>query len=181
MLVSLVGKYTPKNFLILFEAAQKTKVTLTDVQHVQGGVNFAMSAHIDGTWASQPAFLKKLNQLVAKGEEIHSLNTTYDYEPNTIPGDEVDVYTQYTVSVEIPEPNNNGIHDIVKYLVKAGCTVHKVQLRTHRTYLTNTLVSSGTIEIAVPGTYKQAQVVLEELALVAESSDIVIGLNLNIN
>ena len=181
MLVTLIGKFTPKNYLILFEAAHKTKVVLADVQHVIGGDNFVLSAHVNGTWATQPTFLKKLSQLVAKGEEIHSLNTVYDFDTNTIPGDEVEQFTQYTLSVEIPEPEANGIHDLVKYLVKAGCVIQKLNIRTHTTYFTNTYVSSGSIEIAVPGTHKQAQLLIEELQLVADASDIVIGLNLNLN
>lgn len=177
ILVSIMGKYTPKNYMILFESAYKSKILLEEIEHTIAQGHFVITARVNGTWATLPKFLKTINKACEGGEGLAW--TTIDTTPEEFIEDN-QVYTEYNLSVEIPEPHTNSLADLIRYLVNAGCIVRKLYLKTHITPFTNSTVSSGCVEIAVPGTYKQAEKALEELALVAESSHIIVGLNLNL-
>lgn len=178
ILVSVMGKYNPKNYMILFEAAYKARVLLEEVDHTIAQHHFVLTAKINGTWATLPKFIKTINTLCAKNTEV--MMSVLDTTPKDSPGDDSEVYTEYNISLEVPEPHTNSIADLVRYLLNIGCVVRKMYIRTNITHFTNSTISSGCIEIAVPGTYKQSEKALEELSLVAESSHMIVGLNLNL-
>lgn len=174
VLVSVMGEFTPTNYITLFEAAYKSKVVLSEVDHVIAKDKFVLSARIDGTWATLPKFTKTITTMCNKvaGLQLSLLDSSTDSK--------VEVYTSYSISLEVPEPQTNTIHSLVQYLLSLNCIISKLYLKTHRTQFTNSLVSSGCIEVAVPGDYKTAEAALEDLALVAEASNLLVCVNLNL-